>query len=106
MAQVSLGEILGSDNKDAYFAINAKRVDFLLVDPDGLPLHVIEYQGAGHYRDTAAARDAIKKEALRKAGIGYFEVVHGDRLEDLRALVAKIIRPAESAVAYPVFGKK
>ena len=28
MAQVSLGEFLASDDKDAYFAVNSKRVDF------------------------------------------------------------------------------
>lgn len=67
MAQVSLGEILSSPDKEAYFAVNSKRVDMLLTDTHGLPLHVIEYQGAGHHQGTAAARDAVKKEALRKA---------------------------------------
>jgi Protein of unknown function (DUF2726) len=56
MAQVSLGEILSSPDKDAYFAVNSKRVDILLADQNGLPLHVIEYQGAGHHQGTAAAR--------------------------------------------------
>jgi hypothetical protein len=41
MGQVSLGEILASDNTDAYFAINSKRVDILIVDkgppPRGMP---------------------------------------------------------------------
>lgn len=105
MAQVSMGEILKSRNAEAYSAINSKRVDFLLVDTDGLPLHVIEYQGAGHYQNFAAARDAAKREALRKAGIGYHEVVCGDRIEDLRQLVFKLNR-VEGNVAYPAFGKK
>ena len=39
--------------------------------------HALEYQGTGHHQGTAAARDAVKKEALRKAGIGYHEVVAG-----------------------------
>lgn len=48
----------------------------------------IEYQGGGHYLSDAAARDAVKKEALRKAGIGYHEVVAGHTtMGDLRALV-------------------
>ena len=92
MAQVSLGEILSSPDKDAYFAINSKRVDILLADQNGLPLHVIEYQGAGHHQGTAAARDAVKKEALRKAGIGYHEISAGDRPADLESLLTKLLR--------------
>jgi Protein of unknown function (DUF2726) len=92
MAQVSLGEILASPDKDAYFAINSKRVDLLLIDANSLPVHVIEYQGKGHHQGTAAARDAVKKEALRRAGIGYYEITAGDRPSDLRALIAKLVR--------------
>jgi Protein of unknown function (DUF2726) len=34
----------------------------------------IEYHGRGHYQGTAAARDTVKKEALRQAGVRYIEV--------------------------------
>lgn len=92
MAQVSLGEILRSKDAEAYSCINAKRVDLLLVDGDCQPRHVIEYQGGAHYQGTAAARDAIKKEALRRAGIGYFEVVAGQTTPaELRRLVEKLV---------------
>ena len=49
------------------------------MDPGCRVRHVIEYQGSGHHLSggAAAARDAVKKEALRKAGIGYHEVVAG-----------------------------
>lgn len=79
MAQVSLGEILRSPNRDAYGCINSKRIDLLLMDEECRPRHVIEYQGTGHHIDgnAAAARDAVKKEALRKAGIDYHEVQAG-----------------------------
>lgn len=90
MGQVSLGEILSSEDKDAYFAVNSKRVDLLIVDPDCRPLHAIEFQGTGHHQGTAAARDAVKKEALRRAGIGYGEVVSGDTPAELRAMVRKL----------------
>jgi Protein of unknown function (DUF2726) len=92
MAQVSMGEIVGSKDQQAYLAVNSKRVDLSLVDRQGIPLHAIEYQGAGHHQGTAAARDAVKKEALRKAGIGYAEVLAGDRLDDLRAVITKLTR--------------
>ncbi len=92
MAQVSLGEILRTKDKAAYGCINSKRVDLLVVDGDCNARHAIEYQGGGHYLTDAAARDAVKKEALRKAGIGYHEVVAGHTtMRDLRALVEKLV---------------
>ncbi|QNN64812.1 DUF2726 domain-containing protein [Sphingomonas rhizophila] len=92
MAQVSLGEILRSKSKDAYACINSKRVDLLVVDADCNAVAAIEYQGTGHHLTDAAARDAVKKEALRKAGIGYHEVVAGHTTPgDLRGLVEKLV---------------
>jgi hypothetical protein len=92
MAQVSLGEVLRSTDAAAFACVNAKRVDLLLIDGDCLPRHAIEYQGSGHHQGTAAARDAVKKEALRRAGIGYHEVVAGQTTPaDLRRLVEKLV---------------
>ncbi|MBB2820028.1 UNVERIFIED_ORG: hypothetical protein GGD59_003291 [Rhizobium esperanzae] len=92
MAQVSLGEILRSADPDAYSCINSKRVDLLLVDGNCQPRHVIEYQGRAHHQGAAAARDAVKKEALRRAGIGYYEVVAGHTTpSELRRLVEKLV---------------
>jgi Protein of unknown function (DUF2726) len=93
MAQVSLGEFLASPDKDAFLAINSKRVDFALMDEQCCVRHALEYQGNGHHLGTsAAARDAVKKEALRKAGIGYHEVVAGHTTPgELRALVEKLV---------------
>lgn len=94
MAQVSLGEFLTSSDKDAYGCVNSKRVDFALMDPDARVIHAIEYQGTGHHLEggAAAARDAVKKEALRKAGIGYHEVVAGHTTAgELRRPVEKLV---------------
>ena len=77
MAQVSVGEFVSSDDPVAYGCINSKRVDLLLMDGDCRARHAIEYQGTGHHQGAAAARDAVKKEALRKADIGYHEIVAG-----------------------------
>lgn len=93
MAQVSLGEILRSPDKAAYWAINSKRVDMLIVDNKGMPLHAIEYQGGGHHQGTAAARDAVKKEALRKAGVGYIEIAKGDTPAELRLKLTRLSIP-------------
>lgn len=92
MAQVSVGEILRCQDAEAYRCINSKRIDLLLVDGECHPRHAIEYQGDGHYQGTAAARDAVKKEALRRAGIGYHEVVAGHTTpSELRRLVEKLV---------------
>lgn len=92
MAQVSLGEVLRSNDTAAFACINAKRVDLLLIDEECLPRHAIEYQGSGHHQGTAAARDAVKKEALRRAGVGYHEVIAGHTTPaDLRRLVEKLV---------------
>lgn len=99
MAQVSLGEILKGDSVEAFNTINAKRVDFLVVDMEFRPRFVVEYQGQGHHQGTAAARDAVKKEALRRAGIGYGEVLASDSVADLRVLVTKLSPRTASASA-------
>ena len=93
MAQVNLGEILRCADKDAYACVNAKRVDLLIVDEECRPLHAIEYQGGGHFKGAhaTAARDAVKKEALRRAGIGYVEVVAGDTPAELRRVIERLV---------------
>lgn len=92
MAQVSLGEILRCKDPQAYGCINSKRVDLLLVDEDCWPRHAIEYQGGAHHQGNAAARDAVKKEALRRAGIPCHEVVAGQTTpSDLRRLVERLV---------------
>ena len=92
MAQVSVGEFVMSDDPEAHACINSKRVDLLLVDADCRARHALEYQGTGHHQGSAAARDAVKKEALRRAGIGYHEVVAGHTTpKELRLLVEKLV---------------
>lgn len=100
MAQVSLGEILLSKNAEAYRCINSKRVDLLLTDGDCRPRHAIEYQGGAHHQGMAAARDAVKKEALRRAGIGYHEVIAGQTTPaELRRLVERLVDKPDAANA-------
>lgn len=112
MAQVSLGEFLRSPDDEAFYAINSKRVDFALMDENCCVRHAIEYQGTGHHAGTtAAARDAVKKEALRKAGIGYHEVVAGHTTPaELKLLVEKLVpmgeRPRAPSLAPMAVAKK
>jgi hypothetical protein len=86
-AQVSLGEILTCPDRDAYGAINAKRCDILIVNQLGTPALAIEYQGGGHYQQNAPMRDAVKKEALRQAGVPTIEI---DPQDDKQAIEMKV----------------
>lgn len=72
-SQVSMGEILATKDNRHFALINSKRVDFLIIDRKGYPVIAIEYQGKGHYQQNAIERDAIKREACRKANIKYLE---------------------------------
>lgn len=94
MAQVNLGEFLSCKDRSAFFSVNSKRVDFALMDSQCQVRPALEYQGTGHHLPggAAAARDAVKKEALRKAGIGYHEVVAGHTTPaELKRLVEKLV---------------
>ena len=100
MAQVSLGEFLASTDEAAYLCINSKRVDFALMDASAQVRHALEYQGNGHHQCSAAARDAVKKEALRKAGIGYHEIIAGHTTPaELKRLVEKLVPRAPEGKA-------
>ncbi|WP_101068933.1 DUF2726 domain-containing protein [Roseovarius salinarum] len=82
MAQVSLGEIIqpcatsASEQacRDARASINSKRLDFAVFDRDGFLVLAVEYQGRGHYHKQSFMRDAVKREALRRAGVQMLEL--------------------------------
>jgi hypothetical protein len=98
-AQTCLGEILTSPDEAAFRAINAKRVDMLIVDQGGWPALAVEYQGPDHYQGNAAARDAIKREALRRAGIRTIEITETDSDQQIRARVREYLGWAPLAAA-------
>lgn len=86
-AQVSLGAMFATDRNDgvvdrrtetrAWHKANIKRVDFVIVDRTGMPVVGIEYQGTGHYQGNHAARDLVKREVFRLAGVPLLEVEAG-----------------------------
>jgi hypothetical protein len=84
VAQAPLGEILKSNHEKGFRAVNGKRVDMLIVDRGGWPILAIEYQGEGHHNNTSGLRDAIKRTALTKAGIGYLEIFPKDKNDATR----------------------
>ncbi|MBF9036449.1 DUF2726 domain-containing protein [Rhodobacterales bacterium HKCCE2091] len=108
MAQVSLGEVIGpvsqtatwQAKKDAFASVNSKRLDFAVIDREGFVALAVEYQGGGHYQESAFIRDAVKKEALRRAGVPFMEVAAGKLVRrELRAMVRKELGVMEPVAA-------
>ena len=99
MAQTSLGEVLapqmasGSETaRDlAFRSINSKRLDFLVIDGYGMPVLAVEYQGHGHYNDRTFMHDAVKREAVRKAGIRFLEIRAEYDAKDLENEIRKAL---------------
>lgn len=91
LSQTALGEVLESKDRDAHAAINSKRADVLVIDEGGFPLVAVEVHGKGHYRSDAAARDAVKKEALRKAGVAYVEVLEYHTETDIKRMLRETL---------------
>ena len=107
MAQTSLGELLrpkfqgvsAVDSDLAYRSINSKRVDFVIVDRNGLALLAVEYHGTGHFQGNAHLRDAVKREAFRSAGIHLIEVPARYERDKIARHVRDTLRAAEKSHA-------
>lgn len=96
MCQVSLGEILKSKDHGAFWKINNKRADFVLMGPTYMPVATIEYQGSGHWGFTeehaekARKSDELKRKALRSAGISMIEVFQNWTPRSLRKQIVSL----------------
>lgn len=101
MAQTSLGELIkpinnqtkSVDYKKALASINSKRLDFAVFDKFGRIVCAIEYQGSGHYHKNTFMRDAVKREALRKAGVLLIEVTPDFSASRLEKQILDMITP-------------
>ena len=91
MAQVSLGEFIGSPDKQANDAIRDQRVDLLIVSARQLPIAAIEYQPLGQVHDDAAVHDAVKREALRRADVLYIQIRPSDGSDVLREHLRRLV---------------
>lgn len=102
MAQTSLGEVIApikrgvssSDAQAAFASINSKRLDFAIFDRFGMLVCAVEYQGSGHHQGKAFMRDAVKKEALRRAGVPLVEVQRNYVPFEVEDIIARILAPS------------
>ena len=105
MAQTSLGEIIrpkaanasNEAQRAAFASINSKRLDFAIFDRFGRLAIAIEYQGSGHYQTKSFMRDAVKREALRKAGVPYLEVKQDFSHDDVARQITQLLAPTDQA---------
>lgn len=97
LAQVRLSRIIASSSFDAVSAIDGQQVALLIVDIDRAPIAAVEYQPLGQVRNDDAVRDAVKREALRRAGIAYIEVRASDQPGDLRADITALVTRRRAA---------
>lgn len=88
-SQVPLGEILRSDDSDAFFCINSKRCDFVVIDRKGEALIALEYHGSGHFQGNSSVRDEVKRLALKKASIPTIEILIGYRWAEVEREIRK-----------------
>lgn len=108
MAQTSLGELIqprpgsGTDTsrKQAFASINSKRLDFAIVDRYGLLAAAIEVQGSGHYHHKTFLRDAVKREALRRAGVELIEVQESWLSDEISSRIRTVLRANGSTGAH------
>ncbi len=95
MAQTSLGEILDTPRATRYQTlnfINAKRLDFLIIDNHSNPVLAIEYQGSGHYQKDAEYRDEVKRIALESAEIAFYAIPESESHTRTKAIIRKKLR--------------
>jgi len=105
MAQTSLGEVIrpapksgyGRELRDAHASINSKRLDFAVFDRRGIIVCAIEYQGTGHHQNNAFMRDAVKREALRRAGVPFMEIPYNFDPAEVEAQFTRILSAAANS---------
>ena len=104
MAQTVMGEVIApksssasnDDRELARRSINSKRLDFLVINRSGWPHLAVEYQGHGHYQGRAFMRDAVKREALRKAGVEFLEIPAEYDAEEQERRVRSILQQSHT----------
>jgi very-short-patch-repair endonuclease len=103
MAQVSYGAFLANANYQRYMTVNSKRADFVILDPLLSVAVVVEYQGKGHYGNTAESRDRatksdqVKRQALDEAGIPLYEVPAKFERDTIRKFAQAVVGPPADA---------
>jgi hypothetical protein len=95
--QVRLVDIIASSDVEANAVIGDHRLDMLIVSASHLPVAALDYQPLGQLKDDSALRDAIKREALRRADVPFIEIRANEPLDGIKAQILRL-----AAVPMPV----
>ena len=102
MGKTCMGEFMktrkdsgSQEERDLAFfeGVNCKRPDFLVINPKGYPVLVVEYQGSGHDQGDAEARDAAKRAALHNASIPLLEIPAQYDQDQIEQQILSMLRP-------------
>lgn len=103
MCQVSYGAFLRNKSYKRFMSINSKRADFVLLDADLNVAAAIEYHGTGHLGNTRTSRtraeksDAIKRQALREAGVALIEMPAKFDRDGVAGMIQAVVVQDEAA---------
>ncbi len=102
---VALDQILASSDEAANRAIAGQRVDMLIVTAAHMPVGAIQYRPVADMEEQEALRDALRTEALRRAGVACLQLrpIDGhfalrDALSQLSERRTSAQRPSETLV--------
>lgn len=103
-AQVCLGEaitprrrgVLAEKVQWAADSIAGKSLDFAVFDRDGMIVAALEFEGSKQQPSRSFLRDAVKREAIRKAGVAFLEVERAYSVEELTRQLYDTLAPATS----------
>ncbi|MET4682588.1 DUF2726 domain-containing protein [Brevundimonas faecalis] len=82
----------------AFSAYRGKRVDFLLIDANGLPMLAVEYNGTGHdLSDDAEDRMKVKRRVLERVGVPLLEIPARTTKAEMKRMVDDMLKVSAAA---------
>lgn len=82
-----------------FSSYSSKRVDFLLIDAQGVPKLVVEYNGTGHdLSGDAADRMKVKRRVLERVGLPLLEIPAKTPKAEIKRMIAAVFETQQDAV--------
>lgn len=97
LPQVSMGQIVASDDEKEWMAVRGLVPDFCVTDKDFVPLAIVEVNGEGH----DPKNDRRKKILCKKIGMAYVEVPPTVLAQDPKQVRNHLSQTLASRIANP-----
>lgn len=96
--EVSMGAFIKTSSKEnkwlsdrAFGSYSGKRVDFLLIDAQGVPKLAVEYHGTGHdLSEDADDRMKVKRRVLERVGLPLVEIPARTTRAEMKRMIASV----------------